>query len=187
MIAALFVATGGVYFGRPDVDPWDITRDARNYAGPHPVVAHPPCGAWGVWARQGWTKRPLGEDDGCFASALASVRRFGGVIEHPACSSAWKAHGLRQPRLAGGWWVADDVGGLTCTVEQGHYGHRARKPTWLYRSGAGAPPDLVWGRATTAGNYNNISTKLRVATPPAFAELLLSLARHSRCEAKEAA
>lgn len=29
MIAALYVATGGIYFGLPDVDPWDVARDAR--------------------------------------------------------------------------------------------------------------------------------------------------------------
>lgn len=46
MIAALFVETNGVYFGLPDVDPWDEPRDARLYAGPHPVVAHPPCQLW---------------------------------------------------------------------------------------------------------------------------------------------
>ena len=56
MIAALYVQTGGAYYGLPDVDPWDEARDARLYAGPHPVVAHPPCGQWGVWARQGWTR-----------------------------------------------------------------------------------------------------------------------------------
>jgi hypothetical protein len=32
-VAALFVAAGGCYFGLPDVDPWDVTRDARLYAG----------------------------------------------------------------------------------------------------------------------------------------------------------
>lgn len=46
IVAALFVETGGAYFGLDDVDPWDITRDARQYAGPHPVVAHPPCSTW---------------------------------------------------------------------------------------------------------------------------------------------
>lgn len=46
MIAALFVATGGCYFGLPEVDPWDEKRDARLYAGPWPVVAHPPCARW---------------------------------------------------------------------------------------------------------------------------------------------
>lgn len=33
MIAALFVATGGAYYGLPGVDPWDAERDARKYAG----------------------------------------------------------------------------------------------------------------------------------------------------------
>ena len=45
-IAALYVQKNGCYFGLPDVDPWDEERDARLYAGPHPVVAHPPCARW---------------------------------------------------------------------------------------------------------------------------------------------
>ena len=45
-IAALYVQEGGCYFGLEGVDPWDEARDARRYAGPHPVVAHPPCGRW---------------------------------------------------------------------------------------------------------------------------------------------
>ena len=45
-VAALYVAKGGCYYGLPDVDPWDAERDARLYAGPHPVVAHPPCSRW---------------------------------------------------------------------------------------------------------------------------------------------
>lgn len=91
MIAALYVETGGCYFGLPGVDPWDVTRDARNYAGQHPVVAHPPCQRWGrFW--HGSTRKPhqfkLGDDGGCFAAALAAVRKFGGVLEHPADSHA---------------------------------------------------------------------------------------------------
>jgi hypothetical protein len=52
VIAALYVETGGCYFGLPDVDPWDQARDARLYAGPWPVVAHPPCQMGAVLARQ---------------------------------------------------------------------------------------------------------------------------------------
>jgi hypothetical protein len=52
MIAALFVETNGCYFNLPGVDPWDINRDARKYAGPHPVVAHPPCQRWGRYCGQ---------------------------------------------------------------------------------------------------------------------------------------
>lgn len=48
-VAALYVETDGCYFGQPGVDAWDIERDARGYAGPHPIVAHPP------WMRHiGW-------------------------------------------------------------------------------------------------------------------------------------
>jgi hypothetical protein len=46
-VAALYVATGGCYYGLEGVDPWDAARDARLYAGPWPVVAHPPCERWG--------------------------------------------------------------------------------------------------------------------------------------------
>ena len=96
MIAALFVQRNGCYKGLADVDPWDETRDATKYAGPWPVVAHPPCQVWCrlaglVEAR--WGKK-RGEDGGLFASALASVRKWGGVLEHPAYSDAWAAYGL---------------------------------------------------------------------------------------------
>lgn len=91
MIAALYVETAGAYFGLPDVDPWDEARDARRYAGPWPVVAHPPCQRWGrFW--HGSTRKPhqyeLGDDGGCFAAAFDAVKRWGGVLEHPAHSRA---------------------------------------------------------------------------------------------------
>lgn len=101
-IAALFVETNGTYYGLPDVDPWDITRDARKYSGDDPVVAHPPCHLWVNLAAVNWKRYrrvlpawyPGGNDGGCFAHALASIRRCGGVLEHPAFSHAWAYHGL---------------------------------------------------------------------------------------------
>lgn len=100
MIAALFVAKGGCYFGLDDVDPWDAARDARLYAGPHAVVAHPPCDRWGRYWHGGPSarvRRVKGDDGGCFESALASVRLWGGVLEHPEASSAWRTFGLTAP------------------------------------------------------------------------------------------
>jgi hypothetical protein len=104
--SALYVETNGVYYGLPDVDPWDEPRDARLYAGPWPVVAHPPCSAWCQLASVNearWGK-PIGDDGGTFAAALEAVRTFGGVLEHPAYSLAWTRYGL--PRPSRGVWTS---------------------------------------------------------------------------------
>src|SRR5262245_19878588 len=153
MIAALFVETNGCYFGLPNVDPWDKQRDARTYAGPYPVVAHPPCERWGrYWfggptiVREGRPYLKLGDDNGCFHAALSAVRCFGGVLEHPEGSHAWRHFELNEPPRCGGWVMADWSGGWTCCIDQGHYGHRASKATWLYANCADLP-SLQWGRS----------------------------------------
>jgi hypothetical protein len=150
MIAALYVLPNGVYSGLPDVDPWPESRDARLYDGPYPCVAHPPCARWGRYWHGGPSakvRRVKGDDGGCFAAALAAVRKWGGVLEHPQASAAWRAFDLNEPPWGGGWIAADFVGGWTCCVEQGHYGHRARKSTWLYACGVSSLPLLKWGNS----------------------------------------
>ncbi len=85
-VAALFVQTNGCYFDLEGVDPWDIHRDARLYAGPHPVVAHPPCERWGRYWHGGPSakvRQVKGDDGGCFAAALAAVRTWGGGARAP--------------------------------------------------------------------------------------------------------
>lgn len=189
-VAALFVETGGCYFGLPEVDPWDRHRDARLYAGPHPVIAHPPCARWGNYAT--WHCGTLGDDDGCFEAALNAANRFGGVIEHPANSRAWSAFGLPLPASAG--WRRDLFGARVCAVEQGHYGHSARKATWLYYVGDNEPPELIWGEspqrlphrrlaergyasAMRCGAVANMSSRARQRTPLPFRDVLLAIAR----------
>jgi hypothetical protein len=183
VIAALFVQKGGVYYGIPDVDPWPEERDARLYTGPWPVVAHPPCERWSQMnqvnaARWGYR---MGEDGGCFASALASVRRWGGVLEHPAESRAFAAFGLPRPRR---WaWSRSLDGDWLCEVDQATYGHRATKRTWLVFHG-GAPPIVNWRRTRGTHQIGGFDVTLpqlpkreRALTPPAFRDLLLSIAR----------
>lgn len=150
MIAALFVETNGCYFNLPGIDPWDEQRDARLYPGPYPVIAHPPCQRWGkMWMGQpSWVNRTgerkiKGDDGGCFKAALDAVRKWGGIIEHPFGSHAWAHFGLNKPPRKGGWIKADEYG-WTCCVEQGRYGHYARKPTLLYAVGCELP-ELDWG------------------------------------------
>jgi len=201
VIAALYVQKGGIYFDVPDVDPWDVTRDARLYDGPWPVVAHPPCERWGRYWSGGPNpnerRRDKGDDDGCFRAALRQVRTWGGVLEHPADSHAWRAFGLPPPPPRG--WQRDVTGGWCCRVEQGHYGHRARKATWLYYVGPVAPPALRWGpsaaahrlarldegfhsteerrRAVRRGTISRLSKLQRAATPAPFRDVLLQIAR----------
>jgi hypothetical protein len=209
-VAALFVERGGVYWNLPGVDAWDKERDARLYAGPHPVVAHPPCERWGRY----WFGSPYlagkgirlkkGDDSGCFASAIASVRRWGGVLEHPEGSHAWLTHGLFPPAKSGGWHAAGDFLGWTCCVEQGHYGHRARKATWLYVCAIAEFPSLRWGKSAATAKLEDsfrtaeegrrrraspdykpvarLSHYERLATPLPFRDLLLGLARSCRVE-----
>jgi hypothetical protein len=137
----------------------------------------------------------LGDDGGCFAAALEAVRTWGGVLEHPEASHAWRRFGLNAPPRHGGWIVADFDGGWTCCVEQGYYGHRARKATWLYAVGVQLP-SLKWGdcgqrvrlddgyhstearrRAVKTGIRQRLSHRERAATPPAFRDVLLAIAR----------
>lgn len=206
-VAALYVETGGCYFGTDAVEPWDEVRDARLYAGPWPVVAHPPCQRWGrFW--HGSTRKPhqfeLGDDGGCFEAALASVRRWSGVIEHPADSHAFAHFRLPIPIRGQGWtMLTDEYGGRSCYVEQGHYGHAARKASFLYAVGISFA-ELEWRRgeqripewmverygyakARRIGVVAMIGgkdkTEKRNRTPAPFRDLLISLARSARVAA----
>ncbi len=171
-VAALFVEKDGAYFGLPDVDPWDEERDARLYDGPYPVVAHPPCNRWVSYGAR--SKR--GDDGGCFASALASVRKFGGVLEHPAKSQAWRTFGLPDP--ARGWTTAIDDVGSAIEVDQWSYGFPTVKLTWLYCVGVDPFVAISTRRAKrgTRGCETLWSTE-RSKTPSAFRDVLLEMAR----------
>lgn len=198
MIAVLFAAKNGPYFGIPGVDPWDEKRDARDYEGPHPVIAHPPCQRWGrYWSGGPSTakRRQLGDDKGCFWAALSAVRQWGGIIEHPEASHAFKLFGLPLPKWNGGWSEPDLYGGRSCCVAQGHYGHKSRKMTWLYAVKT-EYPELKWGptkpllrmdlsfhskeeraRAIKTGVCQRLSHRQRLLTPEPFRDLLISIAK----------
>jgi hypothetical protein len=208
MIAALFVQSGGPYYGLPDVVPYDEIGqqfltvmhqprpNALTYAGPWPVVAHPPCQLWGRFAiinfkRWGGEHNRPGNDGGCFRFALDAVYRYGGVLEHPAGSYAFKAHGIPPPRSKG-WTNIDTRGAWVCEVWQSAYGHKANKKTWLLYYGKTKPFDLNWSRPKGTHqigffdqrgkdrNKPTISGKEASATPIEFRNTLLRLARMSR-------
>lgn len=197
VIAALYVEKDGIYYGLEDVDPWDEERDARLYAGPHSVVAHPPCARWSSLAYVNQAKHGyrVGDDGGCFESALTAVRTFGGVLEHPSGSLAWSTYGLPRPGREG-WTRSLSDPGWTTEVSQVVYGHRARKRTWLYYVGDTLPPALDWrdaegecivgdlwhgnGRRLGRGDRPRMYQREALATPEAFRDALIAMACSAR-------
>lgn len=194
-VAALFIQPDGCYVGMPEVDAWPERRDARLYNGPHPVVAHPPCQLWGNmaavnFARWGGEHNRPGNDGGCFQSALYKVVKFGGVLEHPKNSRAFKKYGIPAP--CGMGWSAVPTGGYVCEVWQSAYGHRANKATWLFYCGDNHPHDLRWDRPKGThqigfhdqrGKQKNkptLSKRESNATPIEFRDELVKLAINSR-------
>lgn len=193
-IAVLFARSDSVYKSIPGCDVFDIDRDARNWPGGCPVVAHPPCRAWG---RLRHFAKPRDDEKQLAIFAVEQVRRFGGVLEHPEGSTLWGAAGLPAPGQR------DEYGGWALPVFQQWWGHRAEKATLLYIVGC-APaeiPDLpfVLGKASHVIAQNRsmpdgsrmkkghpswrpeVSKAEREHTPQALAEWLVELA--SRCGA----
>ena len=177
-VAALYVDPRGPYPSMPSVDCWDEARDARLYAGPHPVVAHPPCGPWSR-LRRFCTRQPAD----CAPIAVAQVRCWGGVLEHPASSTLWRECGLPLP---GG--LPDEFGGWSIEVDQVAWGHRAREKTWLYVVGVGPRSVAVLRGGTPTHCVNSrkrdtalkeLSAQGRRRTPPAFAAFLVDIARRA--------
>lgn len=197
---------------------WGEKRDASLYAGPDPIVAHPPCNLWVNMAAVNYARAlkepnrrkvlpawyPGGDDGGCFASALASVRRYGGVLEHPAHSHAWEHHRLMTPRRENdygdivGWerHCFTSVGPCriiqdywVCEVYQSTYGNLCQKKTWLIYCGKSPPFELDWSKTPATHQVGwfdrqrpTVSKRLASATPLAFAETLIALARRARHE-----
>jgi hypothetical protein len=131
-IAVLFCRQDSVYKTIPGTDCYDIERDARTWPGGSPVVAHPPCRAWG---RLRQFAKPREDEKGLALWAIDQVRRFGGVLEHPEGSTLWPTAGLPAPG------ARDEFGGWTLGIHQHEFGHRAEKATLLYIVGCN-PADL---------------------------------------------
>lgn len=185
-VAALFVRSDSIYKTMAGVDAWDELRDARRWLGGAPVVAHPPCRLWGklrqfAKASNAQAERQLALD------AVAHVRRFGGVLEHPAESTLWIAAGLPTPGRAPDGW-----GGWTAEIRQCDWGHKAEKLTWLYIVGChpdslpplpprSEPTGVIKPQRGIPRDGRKIVTKAeRERTPPDLAEWLVNVARSAK-------
>jgi hypothetical protein len=188
VIAALFIRADSIYKTMPNVDAWDIERDARKWPGGCPVVAHPPCRAWGRLAHMA---NPRPDEKDLARWAVRQVRRWGGVLEHPNGSTLWGDQELPKPGQS------DEHGGWTLGIHQDWWGHRAEKATLLYIKGV-KPNDIpdmpikleepthVIASSTARQHRGHprfrpeVTKAEREHTPPALAYWLVDLA--SRCK-----
>lgn len=177
-VAILCAARNSVYHDIDGVDVYDAARDCRTFAGGMPVVAHPPCRSWSAFLRHQAKPSPGEKDLGPWC--VEQVRRWGGVLEHPAHSRLWDACGLPKP----GETARD--GSWSMCVDQYWWGYAMRKRTWLLVSGVG-PLDIpavpFHLRASTKGDrqaFKHMSHRQRSASPRAFADWLVELARRAK-------
>lgn len=193
-VAALFVRHDSIYKRLPGCDAWDIDRDALRWPGGAPVVAHPPCRAWGGLRH---FAKPRPGEKALALWAVEQVRRYGGVLEHPAASRLWPEAGLPEPGAG-----YDAHGGWTLAIDQDWFGHRAEKRTKLYIVGV-SPRELppiplrleeathvvsssLRRRGDTPGcRRPQLRKSEREHTPPDLAAWLLEVAR--RCRVMERA
>lgn len=201
-VAALYVDNKrGPYPHIKDVECWGLPeKDATQYAGPHPVVVHPPCGHWGRYSHKC-------HDDGHTGPiAVEQVLRWGGVLEQPKDSKLWEHCRLPRPKTPGVFFCSQGAPFFTLCVFQRDWGHLADKPTWLLVVGCAVKdmppfplavaPRKAWTPARrvldegrldnprprgTRGVLECLSKNQRHLTPPAFAEWLVEVAR--RCKA----
>ena len=193
-VAVLFARADSIYKTLPDVDVWDEARDARKWPGGCPVVAHPPCRAWG---RLSHMAKPRPDEKDLARWAVAQVRQWGGVLEHPSASKLWPEMGLPKPG------TVDQFGGWTLPIHQHWFGHKAEKSTLLYivgcRPGDEPAMPMVLGRplyVVASSLHRNkkatwarpeIPDAEREHTPPELARWLVDLARRCQVHSMETA
>jgi len=174
MIAVLCVRGDSVYKNMKGTECYDAHRNAFSFNGDMPVVAHPPCRLWSQLSYFANSPDPEREKE-LARHCVRMTRKNGGVLEHPAYSKLWSDMDLPRPDemdFGQGWCIC---------VNQHDWGHRGRKPTWLYFYGIDREsvilPPVRGGKMVL---HNNMNTREREATPVEFARWLLGIAETAR-------
>jgi hypothetical protein len=184
MITVLFVRKDSIY-KKLGVDCWDIERDARLWQGGNPVIAHPPCRAWGQLAH---LAKPRPDEKELAIWSIDQIRKNGGVLEHPRASKLWKHMNLPVGQMI------DEYGGFSICVNQSWFGHSCEKKTMLYICGC-SPSDLpsypvsfdlvlftvgTNKKTKDCNRKKECPKKHREATPLSFAQWLIEVA--NKCQ-----
>jgi len=112
-ISVLCVKENSIYNEIPNLDLWGKYRNAYNFKGTTPVIAHPPCQQW---SRLRYFSRANKEEKDLAHFCLEQVRKNGGILEHPHGSNFFKEAGIRP----------------TISINQSWFGFSCKKTTLLY-------------------------------------------------------
>ena len=179
-ISVLFVREDSIYKSM-NLDCWDIKRDARNWNEGCPLIAHPPCRAWG---RLSHFAKPRPDEKELAIYSINLIRKYGGVLEHPAASKLWKEMNLPKGN------EIDKFGGFSLCINQSWFGHKAEKRTLLYICGC-CKEDLpivplkfdaiefvieTSIKKGSSGFRKSVTKKEREATPVELAKWLVEVA-----------
>lgn len=175
MISVLFTEKNSIY-KQLNIDCWDQKRNALNYPGEGPIIAHPPCR---LWSRLKGLSKANPEEKQLTIWSIEKIRIFGGILEHPRSSQIWKYMNLPLPGQT------DKYGGFTIVIKQHWFGHLAEKDTRLYIVGITEkelPPIPINFNAIThtlgkgTGSRSEVPKKYRSSTPINFAKWLIQVA-----------
>lgn len=178
-VVVLFVRADSLYKAMPGVECYDAQRNALTWGGGCSVVAHPPCRSWGVLSHMANPR--VGEKD-LGPWAIEQVRKWGGVLEHPAGSRLFRHCGCAVPD-----GLPDEWNGISILIDQFDFGHVAHKDTILYIVGCAKLPPLPPTRMegtdrSICGNVpgtHRCTQKQREETPVKLAEWMIEVARRS--------
>lgn len=161
-VPVLFVHQRSNYKILPGFDCYDKQRNALNYTGNQPVIAHPPCR---LWSRlRGLSKAP--EFERHFAVwSINLVRSVGGIVEHPYDSKLWDYINCPEPG------TFDEFGGTSFVFDQFDFGYYVRKRTRIYIVGLNSLSELPRFNLRfepITRKFDNLSPKQRSETTPAL-------------------
>lgn len=115
-ITVLCARPRSVYKQIQGLDVWDEKRNAYNYSGTNPIIAHPPCAQWS-------RLKGLANENAFYKDlamfCLERIQLYGGILEQPEGSSFFKYAGIKP----------------TLSIDQFWFGYPIRKRTWLYIHG----------------------------------------------------
>lgn len=180
-VSVLYVSRNS-YYHVLNADCYDAKRDAQSFSGSNPVVAHPPCRTWSAFCSH-QAKAPEGEK-ALGVNAVETLRRVGGILEHPAHSRLFDYCDLPKPGEPGqnGIWSVE--------VSQAWWGFPCTKRTWLcffyIPESAVAFPKKTTLDPGCHRRWQGMSKNQRAATPPRLAEWLIETAKHANPPKKDA-